>query len=179
MVEVSGRERNDKQQLSTCSAEAGSLHVLGEALGEARPAGARTALGARSGREERRSPNIRLPNYAVRDAYPRPLPSSTSTLLFLFSCSVLVFNEIQTTMKITVKTLQQKVFQVRSLCAPEVRNRSLIRDSRHGQIDAEGSDTVADLKSKIQQSQGHTPESQKIIFAGEDLPIVHAVGNHA
>ncbi|KAH8107990.1 UV excision repair protein Rad23 [Cristinia sonorae] len=51
-------------------------------------------------------------------------------------------------MKITVKTLQQKVFQ----------------------LDAEGSDTVADLKSKISEAQGHSVESQKIIYSGKVLP---------
>ncbi|KAI0786716.1 hypothetical protein C8Q75DRAFT_771023 [Abortiporus biennis] len=51
-------------------------------------------------------------------------------------------------MKITVKTLQQKVFH----------------------IEAEGSDTVADLKTKIQESQGHAVESQKIIYSGKILP---------
>ncbi|OSD07097.1 UV excision repair protein Rad23 [Trametes coccinea BRFM310] len=51
-------------------------------------------------------------------------------------------------MKITVKTLQQKVFQ----------------------IDAEGSDTVADLKKKIQETQGHSVESQKLIYSGKVLP---------
>ncbi|EJF65515.1 hypothetical protein BD309DRAFT_924781 [Dichomitus squalens] len=51
-------------------------------------------------------------------------------------------------MKITVKTLQQKVFQ----------------------IDAEGSDTVGDLKRKIQETQGHALESQKLIYSGKVLP---------
>ncbi|KAI1781811.1 UV excision repair protein Rad23 [Ganoderma leucocontextum] len=51
-------------------------------------------------------------------------------------------------MKITVKTLQQKVFQ----------------------IDAEGSDTVGDLKKKIQETQGHAAESQKLIYSGKVLP---------
>ncbi|KAH9942468.1 uncharacterized protein BXZ73DRAFT_97877 [Epithele typhae] len=51
-------------------------------------------------------------------------------------------------MKITVKTLQQKVFQ----------------------IDAEGAETVADLKKKIQEVQGHTVESQKLIYSGKVLP---------
>ncbi|KAI0705080.1 hypothetical protein C8T65DRAFT_653147 [Cerioporus squamosus] len=51
-------------------------------------------------------------------------------------------------MKITVKTLQQKVFQ----------------------IDAEGSDTVGDLKKKIQEAQGHAVESQKLIYSGKVLP---------
>jgi len=52
------------------------------------------------------------------------------------------------TMKITVKTLQQKVFQ----------------------IDAEGTDTVVDLKKKIEQSQGHGVETQKLIYSGKILP---------
>ncbi|TFK81065.1 UV excision repair protein Rad23 [Polyporus arcularius HHB13444] len=51
-------------------------------------------------------------------------------------------------MKITVKTLQQKVFQ----------------------IDAEGNDTVGDLKKKIQEAQGHAVESQKLIYSGKVLP---------
>ncbi|KAH9858973.1 hypothetical protein C2E23DRAFT_800790 [Lenzites betulinus] len=51
-------------------------------------------------------------------------------------------------MKITVKTLQQKVFQ----------------------IEAEGSETVADLKKKIQEAQGHAIESQKLIYSGKVLP---------
>lgn len=51
-------------------------------------------------------------------------------------------------MKITIKTLQQKQFQ----------------------IDAEGSETVADLKEKIQTSHGHPTINQKIIFSGKVLP---------
>ncbi|KAJ7783056.1 UV excision repair protein Rad23 [Mycena metata] len=51
-------------------------------------------------------------------------------------------------MKITVKTTQQKVFQV----------------------DAEPSDTVGDLKTKIQESQGHLVGIQKIIYSGKVLP---------
>jgi len=50
-------------------------------------------------------------------------------------------------MKITVKTLQQKQFQ----------------------IDAEGSDTIADLKAKIQESQGHAVDGQKLIYSGKIL----------
>ncbi|KIJ18739.1 hypothetical protein PAXINDRAFT_167292 [Paxillus involutus ATCC 200175] len=46
-------------------------------------------------------------------------------------------------MKITVKTLQQKVFQ----------------------IDADGSESVGDLKQKIFSSQGHAVESQKLIYS--------------
>ncbi|KAF9227381.1 UV excision repair protein Rad23 [Gyrodon lividus] len=51
-------------------------------------------------------------------------------------------------MKITIKTLQQKVFQ----------------------IDADGSETVGDLKQKILSSQGHAVESQKLIYSGKVLP---------
>ncbi|EJD52518.1 UV excision repair protein Rad23 [Auricularia subglabra TFB-10046 SS5] len=50
-------------------------------------------------------------------------------------------------MKITVKTLQQKQFQ----------------------IDAEPSDTVADLKSKIKDTQNHPVEHQKLIYSGKVL----------
>ncbi|RDB16982.1 UV excision repair protein rhp23 [Hypsizygus marmoreus] len=50
-------------------------------------------------------------------------------------------------MKVTIKTTQQKVFQ----------------------IDVEGSDTIAVLKNKIQESQGHPVASQKIIYAGKIL----------
>ncbi|KZT42401.1 UV excision repair protein Rad23 [Sistotremastrum suecicum HHB10207 ss-3] len=50
-------------------------------------------------------------------------------------------------MKITIKTLQQKSFQ----------------------IDADGTDTIADLKRKITESQGHSIESQKIIYSGKVL----------
>ncbi|KZT10724.1 UV excision repair protein Rad23 [Laetiporus sulphureus 93-53] len=56
-------------------------------------------------------------------------------------------------MKITIKTLQQKVFQV----------------------DAEGSDTVGDLKNKIHESQGHSVESQKLIYSGKILPDAKTV----
>ncbi|KAH9485343.1 UV excision repair protein rhp23 [Psilocybe cubensis] len=50
-------------------------------------------------------------------------------------------------MKITVKTTQQKVFQV----------------------DVEGQDTIATLKDKIQESQGHAAATQKIIYSGKVL----------
>ncbi|KAF8906592.1 hypothetical protein CPB84DRAFT_1835100 [Gymnopilus junonius] len=50
-------------------------------------------------------------------------------------------------MKITVKTTQQKVFQV----------------------DVDGAETIADLKTKIQQSQGHPVAVQKIIYSGKIL----------
>ncbi|KAI0256377.1 hypothetical protein BJV78DRAFT_1368495 [Lactifluus subvellereus] len=50
-------------------------------------------------------------------------------------------------MKITVKTLQQKVFQ----------------------IEADPTDTVSDLKEKIKDQQGHPVEAQKIIYSGKVL----------
>ncbi|KAG1858170.1 hypothetical protein F4604DRAFT_1795255 [Suillus subluteus] len=50
-------------------------------------------------------------------------------------------------MKLTIKTLQQKMFQ----------------------LEAEGSETIADLKQKISNTQGHSVESQKLIFSGKIL----------
>ncbi|KAG2146008.1 UV excision repair protein Rad23 [Suillus bovinus] len=50
-------------------------------------------------------------------------------------------------MKLTIKTLQQKIFQ----------------------LEAEGSETIADLKQKISNTQGHPVESQKLIFSGKIL----------
>ncbi|KAF8973333.1 hypothetical protein BDZ97DRAFT_1780860 [Flammula alnicola] len=50
-------------------------------------------------------------------------------------------------MKITVKTTQQKVFQV----------------------DVDGTDSIAHLKAKIQESQGHPVAVQKIIYSGKIL----------
>ncbi|KAF8070204.1 hypothetical protein FPV67DRAFT_1623778 [Lyophyllum atratum] len=50
-------------------------------------------------------------------------------------------------MKVTIKTTQQKVFS----------------------IDLDGSDTIATLKEKIQESQKHDVASQKIIYAGKIL----------
>ncbi|OJA08675.1 hypothetical protein AZE42_01182 [Rhizopogon vesiculosus] len=50
-------------------------------------------------------------------------------------------------MKLTIKTLQQKMFQ----------------------LDAEGSETIGDLKLKISNTQGHSVDSQKLIFSGKVL----------
>ncbi|KAF8161041.1 hypothetical protein B0H34DRAFT_699163 [Crassisporium funariophilum] len=50
-------------------------------------------------------------------------------------------------MKITIKTTQQKVFQ----------------------IEVEGSETISALKSKIEESQGHPTAVQKIIYSGKIL----------
>jgi UV excision repair protein RAD23 len=47
-------------------------------------------------------------------------------------------------MKITIKTLQQKLFQ----------------------LDAEPTETVADLKGKIEELHGHPATTQKIIYSG-------------
>jgi UV excision repair protein RAD23 len=51
-------------------------------------------------------------------------------------------------MKITIKTLQQKVFQ----------------------IDAEGEETVADVKKRIEETHGHAASNQKLIYSGKVLP---------
>ncbi|KIP05586.1 hypothetical protein PHLGIDRAFT_128788 [Phlebiopsis gigantea 11061_1 CR5-6] len=58
-------------------------------------------------------------------------------------------------MKITVKTLQQKTFQ----------------------LDAEGSDTVADLKKKIEEDHGHPAATQKLIYSGQVLSDDKTVGS--
>jgi UV excision repair protein RAD23 len=50
-------------------------------------------------------------------------------------------------MKITIKTLQQKLFQ----------------------LDAEPTDTVSVLKAKIEELQGHPAATQKIIYSGTPL----------
>ncbi|KLO12268.1 UV excision repair protein Rad23 [Schizopora paradoxa] len=50
-------------------------------------------------------------------------------------------------MKVTIRTLQQKTFF----------------------IDAEPSETVADLKSKIASNQGHAVDTQKLIYSGKVL----------
>jgi len=70
-------------------------------------------------------------------------------------------------MKITVKTLQQKVFQVNGPLP--ILHRSI---SSLSQIDAESTDTVGDLKNKIQDTQGHATSSQKIIYSGEIILFV-------
>jgi UV excision repair protein RAD23 len=51
-------------------------------------------------------------------------------------------------MKITIKTLQQKVFTV----------------------EAEESETIGEVKKKISDSQGHPVEGQKLIYSGKILP---------
>jgi UV excision repair protein RAD23 len=67
-------------------------------------------------------------------------------------------------MKITIKTLQQKVFQVNQ----PVRVCLYGSDADHlSQIDAETSETVGDLKKKIQEKQGHVVEDQKLIYSGK------------
>lgn len=68
-------------------------------------------------------------------------------------------------MKITIKTLQQKQFQVIISSTPPAESRTY-----QSQIDAEGSDTVADMKAKIKELQGNSPESQKLIYSGEQRP---------
>ncbi|KAF5321987.1 hypothetical protein D9619_001854 [Psilocybe cf. subviscida] len=50
-------------------------------------------------------------------------------------------------MKITIKTTQQKVFQ----------------------FDVDGTETIGQLKAKIEESQGHAASAQKIIYSGKIL----------
>lgn len=68
-------------------------------------------------------------------------------------------------MKITVKTTQQKIFQV--LFPPFF---SLIHPTHRTQVEVDPAETVGDLKSKIEQSQGHPVAVQKIIYSG--IPFV-------
>ena len=63
-------------------------------------------------------------------------------------------------MKITVKTTQQKVFQVSNYLFLLYFNFPFI------QIDVESGETVADLKAKIHELQGHPVAVQKIIYSG-------------
>lgn len=65
-------------------------------------------------------------------------------------------------MKITIKTLQQKVFQV--FCS---RKFPSISCSLTLQIDAENQDTIADLKKRIEEAHGHPVSNQKLINSGE------------
>ncbi|KAF8919954.1 XPC-binding domain-containing protein [Mucidula mucida] len=58
-------------------------------------------------------------------------------------------------MKVTVKTTQQKVFQ----------------------IDVEEEETIGGLKNKIQESQGHPVASQKVIYSGKILADDKTVGS--
>jgi UV excision repair protein RAD23 len=63
-------------------------------------------------------------------------------------------------MKITVKTTQQKVFQVSNYLFLSYLIFPFI------QIDVESGETVADLKAKIHELQGHPVAIQKIIYSG-------------
>ncbi|KAK0212934.1 hypothetical protein DFS33DRAFT_1285557 [Desarmillaria ectypa] len=58
-------------------------------------------------------------------------------------------------MKVTIKTTQQKVFQ----------------------IDVEDEETIGALKNKIQEAQGHPVTSQKIIYSGKILADDKTVGS--
>lgn len=72
-------------------------------------------------------------------------------------------------MKLTIKTLQQKMFQVRNVTY--CLQQSLMRIK----LEAEGSETIADLKQKISNTQGHSVESQKLIFSGTALQSFHSI----
>jgi len=72
-------------------------------------------------------------------------------------------------MKITIKTLQQKVFSV-SFILPTL-NLLLTPLS---QVEAEPDDTISALKEKITADQGHPVASQKIIFSGISTRSYHS-----
>ena len=67
-------------------------------------------------------------------------------------------------MKITIKTTQQKVFQVFS--SNNLNGSTLYSPQFTTKIDIEPSDSIAGLKSKIEDAQGHPVGVQKIIYAG-------------
>ena len=71
-------------------------------------------------------------------------------------------------MKITIKTLQQKVFSVSFILT--ILDLLLTFLS---QVDAEPADTISTLKEKIAADQGHTVASQKIIFSGISTRSLH------
>jgi len=64
-------------------------------------------------------------------------------------------------MKITIKTLQQKVFHVSFI---PMTYQSYLNPS--SQVEADPADTISNLKEKINADQGHPVESQKIIYSG-------------
>jgi len=65
-------------------------------------------------------------------------------------------------MKITIKTLQQKVFHVSFIfCPPLYLLLTLLF-----QVEADPADTISILKEKIAADQGHPVATQKIIFSG-------------
>ena len=70
-------------------------------------------------------------------------------------------------MKITIKTLQQKIFQVFLIPITP-----WISCSPAAQIEAEGEDTVADVKKRIEDSQGHRVADQKLIYSGQKWQIL-------
>ena len=51
---------------------------------------------------------------------------------------------------------------------------AVVRACTHStQIDADGSDTIADIKTKIEQAQGHPTATQKIIYSGMPPRFIH------
>ena len=72
-------------------------------------------------------------------------------------------------MKITIKTLQQKVFHVSWLSYHSSVLYAYLASSF--QVEADPSDTISILKEKIRADQGHPVESQKIIYSGISMFI--------
>ena len=63
-------------------------------------------------------------------------------------------------MKVTVKTTQQKVFQV------SFSTYSIFSSLIAVQVEVEGTDTVGTIKQKIEKDHGHAVSAQKIIYSG-------------
>ena len=67
-------------------------------------------------------------------------------------------------MKITIKTLQQKVFHVSWLSYHSSVLYAHLASSF--QVEADPSESILQLKEKIEADQGHPVGSQKIIYSG-------------
>lgn len=66
-------------------------------------------------------------------------------------------------MKITIKTLQQKVFHVSLL---SYHSSVVYVHLPSFQVEADPSESILQLKEKIEADQGHPVGSQKIIYSG-------------
>lgn len=67
-------------------------------------------------------------------------------------------------MKVTIKTLQGKLFTVRIHHSKDSDGAGIFT-----KVDAEPSDSIFDLKTKIFESQSHALEHQKLIYSGNFL----------
>jgi hypothetical protein len=52
-----------------------------------------------------------------------------------------------------------------------IRLKCIFLQQKQFQVDAEPTDTVLQLKEKVKEAQGHTVESQKLIYSGATYSI--------